>query len=96
MSEDNGGSIYSNSDLMNDIKVIKEDNARCRYIKRKAERRGAILGFFKALGNTLSAIDATMSENSGSYYTEPENGGPISDALNELENTHILDWEDTK
>ena len=57
MSENNG-SIYSNSELMEDLKAIKEDNAKARYQKRVAERKRNVGKIFGGLLSTLNNISS--------------------------------------
>lgn len=76
---ENGGSIYSNSELMEDLKAIKEDNAKARSQKRAAARRKGLGNFFGSLfkGSDLDSDIGTI-------------GGAVDEAFDALDDISEL------
>lgn len=60
--KDNNGSIYDNPELKEDIRMLKEDNAKLKFQKRKETNRNFIFNSITSIFSTLS--NATEDANS--------------------------------
>ena len=60
--KDNNGSIYDNPELKEDIRMLKEDNAKLKFQKRKETNRNFIFNSITSIFSTLS--NATEVANS--------------------------------
>lgn len=60
--KDNNGSIYDNSELKEDIRMLKEDNAKLKFQKRKEANRNFIFNSITSIFSML--LNATEDENS--------------------------------
>ena len=60
--KDNNGSIYDNSELKEDIRMLKEDNAKLKFQKRKETNRNFIFNSITSIFSML--LNATEDVNS--------------------------------
>lgn len=60
--KDNNGSIYDNPELKEDIRMLKEDNAKLKFQKRKEANRNFIFNSITSIFSML--LNATEDANS--------------------------------